>query len=165
MLVGDKSKFAVQITVKEAVDGWILGSYLLWACGTSIGNEGDCSVDLKGCRSWMSDFVETPRDRYEVGLYEMDKLQVYVRLASAVLPGQNPSGFAKEMYVDIFSRFHLSHIGMSSFDNVTLLLLKNEKGLERLIWRSGDGEIKDALFEDGEIERVFREAIRALTPH
>jgi hypothetical protein len=164
MLIGDKNKFAVQITVEGAIDGWILGSYLLWACGTSIGDKSDYSVDLRGCRNWMRDFIEKHRDRYGPGLYEMDKVQAYVRLASAVLPGENPSGFAQEMYDDTFSRFHISHIGMSSFDNVTLLMVKNEKGMERLVWRSGDEEIKDAYLEAGEVERIFGEAMRALIP-
>ena len=53
---------------------------------------------------------------------------------------------------------------MSSFDNVTLLMVKNEKGMERLIWRSGDEEVKDAYLEAGEVERVFGEAMRALMP-
>ena len=164
MLIGDKNKFAVQLTIGDAVDGWVLGSYLFWACGTSIGDRNDCSVDLRGCRNWMWDFVEKPRDRYEPGLYEMDKVQAYVRLASAVLPGQNPSGFAQETYDDSFSRFHISYIGMSSFENVTLLMVKNEKGMERLIWRSRDEQVEEAYLEAEEVERVFGEAIRALMP-
>ena len=162
MLTGDKNKFAVQIDVGETVDEWALGSYILWARGTPIGDERDCSVDLRGCRNWMRDFVEKPRKRYERDLYEMDKLQAYVRLASAVLPGENPSGFAKDMYEDTFARFHISHIGMSSFDNVTLLMIKNEKGMERLVWRSKDGEIEDAYLEAGQVEETFLEAVRSL---
>ena len=75
MLIGNKDKFAVQLTIGDAVDGWALGSYLLWVCGASIGDRNDCSVDLRGCRNWMLDFVEKPRERYESGIYEMDKVQ------------------------------------------------------------------------------------------
>ena len=110
----------------------------------------------------MRDFVSEPRDRYELGLYEMDSELVYTRLARSVLPEQDPHGSASEQYENTYSRFHMSHIGMSSFDNVTLLLVKSESGKERLVWRSGAGDIEDAYFNEGEIERVFNDAILAI---
>lgn len=162
MIVGDKNYFALQIDIEEAVDGWVFGTYLFWVKGVSIGNGDDHTVDLKGCWNWMRGFLEMHQDRFEPGLYEMDKEQVYTCLALSVLPLQNLGGLAHEIYKDTFSRFHISHIGMSSFDKVTLLLLKSEQGMERLIWRTGDDDVEDAYLKECAIENVLLEAVARL---
>lgn len=162
MLVGDKSKCAVDINVENIFDGWVFGTYLLWVRGIPIGDAYDNSVDLKGCWNWMRDFVAHPRDRYERDLYDMDKRQVYLRLATSVLPNENPSGFATEVYERTVSRFHMAHIGMSSFDRYVLLLMKDEQGMERLVWREGDSDIQDAYLSAGQLESVFADAVRLL---
>ncbi|WP_266160582.1 Imm42 family immunity protein [Dyella silvatica] len=162
MLVGNKNKFAVHIDVKGIHDGWVFGTYIFWVNGASIGDENDDSVDLKGCWNWMRDFVESSMNRYEPGLYEMDKVQAYIYLAASVLPREMSFGFAEEIYSDTYERFHVSHIGMSSFDRVTLLMLTNEQGMERLVWREGDGDIQDAYLGAGQLESVFADAVRLL---
>jgi hypothetical protein len=37
---------------------------------------------------------------------------------------------------DIFSRFHISRLGMSSFDAIDLLLVSTSDGHERCVWRN-----------------------------
>jgi hypothetical protein len=162
MLIGNKNEFAVDINVENIFDGWVFGTYLLWGRGLPIGNDYDNSVDLKGCWNWMRDFVAHPRDRYEPDLYDMDKRQVYLRLATSVQPFENPLGFVKEIYEETILRFHISHIGMSSFDRFTLLLVTNEHGMERLVWREGDGDIQDAHLSAGQVKSVFADAVRLL---
>ncbi|WP_266160138.1 Imm42 family immunity protein [Dyella silvatica] len=162
MLVGDKSECAVDIKIENNFDGWVFGTYLLWVRGIPIGDDYDNSVDLKGCWNWMRDFVTYPENRYEPDLYDMDKRQVYLRLATSVLPNENPSGFAKEVYEDTTSRFHIDHIGMSSFNRYILLLVKDEKGMERLVWRESYGDIQDVYLSAGQLESVFAEAVRLL---
>lgn len=162
MLFGNKGEFAVDINVEDIFDGWVLGTYQFWVRGISIGDGSDHSVDLKGCWNWMRDFISHARERYAPNLYEMNKQQVYLRLAASVLPSQNPSGFSKEMYDETFSRFHISHIGMSSFERLTLLLVKNEQGMERLIWSEGGGGIQDAYLGASQIEDVFADAVNSL---
>lgn len=159
MIFGTKSRFAVELSTENVIDDWVLGTCLFWAGGSAIGNADDHSVDLKGCCNWMQDFIDNPRDRYEPGLYDMDKIQAYIRLASSVLPGQNPSSFARETFKDTFSRFHISHLGMSSFDDVTLLLVKNSQADERLIWRKGTSEVSDFYLGAGEIEDVLAQVV------
>lgn len=159
MLFGSRERFAVECEIAEAVNGWVLGTFCLWINGQVVGDQNDNSVDLNGCLNWLRDLVSKPRNRHEPGLYEMSKDQVFLRLASSVLASDDPHDFVKERYQDTFSRFHISHIGMSSFDRVTILFLKNEHGMERLVWKTGNKEIADAYLSAGEIEHVFSESI------
>ncbi|MEV8520178.1 Imm42 family immunity protein [Dyella marensis] len=161
MIVGQRERFAVEIDVAMVIDGWVYGSFIFWIDGMKVGDMSDLSVDLKGCWHWMRDFIENPMDRFEPGLYEMDKRQIYLRLASPILYGGDPTGFAKEMYQQTYERFHVAHIGMSSFDNVALLLVKDKDGREHLVWEDG-GEIRDAFLGAGCMEEVLGEAVAAL---
>lgn len=162
MLFGNKDDFAVEVNVSDVFDGWVFGSYQFWVRGVSVGDANDHSVDLKGCWNWMREFIANPRNRYEPGLYEMDKRQVYLRLASSVMVNQNPGGFSREIYAETYSRFHITRIGMSSFDRVTLLLVDGGDGKHRLVWQEGDGDIQDACLGENQMERVFAEAIVSL---
>jgi hypothetical protein len=45
-----------------------------------------------------------------------------------------------------------------------LLLLKNEEGRERLVWRSGDaGEMRDLVLPAGQVEQIAREFVDELS--
>jgi hypothetical protein len=156
------SKFAIYFEVGRMVDEWVLGSFFLGIGEAVVGNRLDQSVDLKGCLRWWRDFVNCPRNRYEPGLFDASKETVFLLLASSVLATDDQSTLMGEYYPETFSRFHISQVGMSSFDNVTMLFLKSEIGLERLVWRVSDGDISDAYFEPGEIEGGFTEAAASL---
>lgn len=163
MFVGSKADVGVEATIRNvASNRWIYGTYLLWVSGDPLGNAEDESVDLRGCCNWMQSLIEQPVDRYEPDLYEMDKVVAYNRLAASVLVHANPNGFVKETYPDTYSRFHISHIGMSSFDQVILLWLKSLEGSDRLIWQPGKGTIGDSCLPKGRFESVMREAVQAM---
>lgn len=159
MIIGDRTTFAINFEVKECIDDWVFGHFYIYVRGVIIGDDQDYSVDLKGCLNWLKDLVEKPRDRYEPHLYEMDKEQAFLRLAAPVLVNENRNGFAKEFYENTFSRFHISHIGMSSFDQFILLFVKSSNGLERLIWKNSDDDIFDAYFPAGKVESIIGEAV------
>lgn len=163
MFAGSKADVGVEVQIADvASHRWIYGTYLLWVDGKPLGNAQDESVDLRGCCNWMQSLIEQPADRYEPGLYEMDKGVAYNRLASSVLVHANPNGFVKETYPNTHSRFHISHIGMSSFDRVTLLWLKSLEGSDRLIWQSGEGTVADACFPAGRFESALRDAVQEM---
>ena len=162
MLFGDKGTCAVEVNIDDVFEGWVFGSYQLWVRGVSIGDEADHSVDLKGCWSWMRDFIERRWDRYEPDLYEMDKRQVFLRLANWVSSNMNPHRFSKELYENSYPRFHISRIGMSSFDRFTLLLVESQTGMQRLVWQEGQGDIQDAYLGANQLESAFAEAVVSL---
>lgn len=159
--IGDSSKFSINWDITDIVDNWVFGHFY-WKFGQNIvGNCVDCSVDLKGCFSWVKNFIDNPKNRYEPNLYELDKNEIYLRLASSILVNDENYGLIDEVYENTFSRFHISHIGMSSFDIVTILLITNEKGDERCIWKASKGEIMEAFLRPYEIEGVFLEFINS----
>lgn len=167
MLIGDKQSFAIELDILDVVDGWVFGNFIFWIFGLVVGNPEDKSVDLKGCINWLKEFVTVSKNRFEVGLYELDKEQIFIQLCGSVLAGEDNS-FAKEKYRDTFSRFHISHIGMSSFDNVTMILVENNQGDVRCIWKQDDEEIEEAFIRCDEMNKVasgaityFEDAIRA----
>lgn len=157
----NSARISLRTEVHEVVDDWVFGSFFAVINGLEVGNRED-SVDLKGCLRWWEDFANNPRDRYEPMLYDEDKESAYLALAASVLVNEEGYGSVQERYEDTFARFHISHLGMSSFDNVTILLVKSEAGLERLIWKTGSGEIHEAYLAANELEEAFSRASTSL---
>ena len=115
---GKKDTFAIAAEVTSEIDGWILGRIRFIFHDKVCGNWDD-EVDLRACYSWLSDFVQNPRNRDEPGLNDLSKDQVFERLVLPVI--YEESSFDRdEVYPDTFSRFHISHLCMSSFDNVVM---------------------------------------------
>ena len=54
---------------------------------------------------------------------------------------------------------HISHVGMSSFDKVTILLVEGQRGEQRCIFQQGDAEIMDAFFPPGTMQRVAADCV------
>lgn len=157
-MVTKRSSLSLNFEVLNIVDGWVLGTFFMLIDGVCVGDRADVSVDLRGCLRWWRDLANNPRNRYEPGLYDEDKDRAFLLLASAVLVRDDPEDTIPELYADSFSRFHISHIGMSSFDDVTMIFLKNEDGLERLIWKASGEEIYEAHLAESELERTFLKA-------
>ncbi|MYM81284.1 hypothetical protein GTP44_04835 [Duganella sp. FT50W] len=150
MLFGNKNKFAVECDVTLTTTRWVYGYFWFYLNGHRIGSEDDSSVDLNGCRNWIRDFVNEPCDRYEEHLYDLPKDVVFELLA-----GENAEVDGYRKYDNIYARFHISYLGMSSFDEWTILLVKNELGHERCVWRHRENEILEAYLEKDELENVL----------
>lgn len=158
MLAGNKSVCGIELEVIDVIGDWAQGSFLLWINGTSIGDPSDQSVHIQGCINWLKDFVEHPRNRFEEGLFTLPKDELYQLLSVNEDSPSILSSTGKE--IDrAFSRFHISHIGMSSFDQVTLLLLEDEEGRQRLIWQQGSGVVDEAYLPPGRMQAVASECV------
>jgi len=96
--------------------------------------------------------------RFEPNLYEMEKNKVFFSLCSPVLV-KYKNIFLKEKYRDTFSRFHISHIGMSSFNTVTMVLVTNEKRDFRFLWQQREEEIQEAYVTRDNLKKVACQAI------
>lgn len=155
MILGNKEELAVGWEVIERVDEWIFGRFYLFINGVVVGNPNDYSVDLKGCLNWINDFLTVERNRFEPNLFDMHRDQIFLLLAASVTDSQDPYRFVKEVYEDTFSRFHISHIGMSSFDNFVLLLIKSHDGCEQIIWREGSGTVQNAFLKPNALEELL----------
>ncbi len=164
MICGSPSSFAVKWRIETRVDGWVFGNFALMIGGREVGDYTD-SATLKACRNWIADFVENPEDRFEPGLFEMDKLQAYRLLAHPILAYEYDRDPVEEVYPNTSSRFDVGHIGMSSMaDSFVVLFMENEAGEGRFIWKAwADEVIHDACVPAGEVVRVFTQALDEMT--
>jgi len=164
MICGSPSSFAVKWEIEQFSGRWVFGHFALMIAGHQVGDYTD-SATLRACRNWIADFVENPIDRFEPGLFEMDKLQAYRLLAHPILAYEYDRDPVEEVYRNTGSRFHVEHIGMSSMaDSFVVLFMENEAGEGRFIWKAWeDGVIHDACLPAGEVVRVFTKALDEMT--
>lgn len=154
MIVGSKERFAIEADPQEEMDGWVLGGFRFWLAGQPVGNWDD-AADLRGCVRWLRDFATVPRDRYEPALATAPAEEVFRCLYDAAMDRGNGSTPAH----DAFARFHISHIGMSSFELFDILLLYDAHGGERCLWRrAGAAHIHECRLWRNEMERVASES-------
>jgi hypothetical protein len=153
MIIGKKAEFAVEWDYIESIGDWIYGRFGFWACGEFIGDIDDDGVVLRGCFDWMRE-LGTSEGRFETRLDDMIAEDAFMSLMQGVFtPGA-------ENYERTYSRFHISHIGMSSFDEVAVWRLKTAEEEDRLIWRQFDGgRVFECRLPPGTMEKVFRLAL------
>lgn len=151
MLVGNKERFAIEAEPDSLIEGWILGRFRFWIGGCEVGDWND-TADLKGCYAWLRDFEQNSRERYEPSLSEFSAEEVFRRVFDPVMPG----GISHPDELPIknsYHRFHISHLGMSSFERFDVLLLTDEDGGERCLWRmAGVPHIVEFRLRSGEME-------------
>ncbi len=159
MIIGDLQSFAIESEITDrAQDGWTLGHFRFWVDGQAVGDWTD-STALNGCASWLDDFASKSELRYEPGLAEMSKEETFRLLFDPVivLYGEDIAQKASPQYENIYSRFHIAHLGMSAFDRYDLLLIETEQQ-QRLLWRSADDlTIHEAWLPVGTMQQVAKE--------
>jgi hypothetical protein len=133
MIAGSKERFAIEAEPLEANEAWVLGRFRFWIGNQPVGNWEDFA-DLRGCVRWLRDFATNPRDRYEPSLASAPAKEVFRALYEPTMS----AGSSQSRVRDAYARFFVSHLGMSSMEAVDILLLYDERGGERVIWRTGE---------------------------
>jgi hypothetical protein len=153
MIVGRRERFAIEAEVQEELNGWVLGRFRIWLCGKPIGNWDD-AAHLSGCVNWLRHFATVPQDRYLPSLANAPAEEVFRALYDPVMgPGDLVAPIE-----DAFARFHISYIGMSSFELFHVLLLYDVHGGERCLWRRvGATKIEECELWRNEMEAVAKE--------
>jgi hypothetical protein len=155
MIAGTRERFAIEAEVTERIETWILGHIRFWICGEPVGNWAD-SADLRGCINWLREFHDMQVDRHEPDLVDLPADEVFRLVYDNVMPGGTPFGHPWEH--EARRRFHISYLGMSSFELFDILLLTNALGAERCLWRAaGSTEIHDCRLWRREMESVAGE--------
>lgn len=154
MIVGNKGRFAIEVEPRQLSDRWVLGGFRLWLFGRPFGDWSD-AADLLGCLRWLEDFATTPRDRFDPKLESLSAADVFARVYDPSMAPDARWDAAVEGVRDVFARFNISHIGMSSLDRVDVLLLFRADGSERCLCREmPGGEIREYQLARGEMESV-----------
>jgi hypothetical protein len=156
MIVAGKNEvFSIAAELTGTTGGWVFGRLRFFLHGHCCGDWKD-EVDLKGCYSWLIDFATNPRNRFEQELLALPANEVFLRLVDPVLA--SPSGIRRnEVYPNTFSRFHISHLGMSAFDRVVMVLIEDNAS-QRCVWREGDkSELHDDMFPRWHMQSVAAE--------
>ena len=153
MIAGRKDRFAIEAEPQEELDGWLFGWFRFWLCGQPVGDWED-SADLRGCVRWLRDFANVRRDRYEPALVSLSAAEVFRSVYDPVMA----EGNSRSSFADAYARFHISHIGMSSFERFDILLLYDVHGSERCLWRRANAtEIAECRLWRNEMESVASE--------
>lgn len=135
---GDDNLFAISAEIIEIRDACMFGSFRFVLHGKVCGNWNDWA-HLESCYSWLREFHTKPMPRYEPELLSLPADEVFDRLVRPVLvsPRDTSAPSVPKYYPDTYERFHISHLGMSSFDSVTVLLIEGPE-LQRCVWQSVD---------------------------
>lgn len=154
MIVGDVTRFAIEAEPETFSGAWILGHFRFWVGGKELGDWDDVA-DLKGCVWWLRDFQSVSRDRFDSALVGLAPDCVFQLLYDAALGPQARANPEEQPIPNAVPRFHLSRLGMSSFEQFDVLLVKDESGRERVLWKRADSSlIHEFLFEPNEMELV-----------
>jgi Immunity protein 42 len=151
---GDNTAFAIAAELTAASQGWVFGRMRFVLHGSPCGDWND-EVDLCASYSWLVDFANNPRDRNEPELMNLSADDVFVRIVDPVLISID--GVRRnEIYYNTFSRFHISHLGMTAFDRVIMVLIESGSA-QRCIWKHTDeNKLHDDIFPRGHMQDVSR---------
>lgn len=155
MIFGDRLLVALEISIERTIEQWVYGRFLLWLGGHSVGSHEDSGADVKGCINWLSAFLAQPRDRCVPELMFAPKDVVWRMIVEPVFESTE----SEARYSDSFSRFHLSHLGMSAFDRVTLVLINDGKHNERYLWKQNNDAIMDYTAPLGSLVASAKKAV------
>lgn len=159
MVFGDRQVFAIEFNWEQVINEQNFGRFFFWIGGERIGDPEDDGVYLNGCINWLKDCYQSPGNRREPDLYAMDASDAKEVLRSTLASFGPDARSLHRQFGDLFSRFFVGHIGMSSFDALSLTLIENESGAQRFLWWQKDGEAKDAFLPPGELEKRAREVV------
>lgn len=156
MVFGDKKVFAIECELVERIGDWVFGHILFWFCGNAVGDWED-STDIKGCLNWLRKFVNEACDRFEYDLNRIDKDHVFKLLYDSVIFTGDSEKKEKPVFDDIYSRFHISHLGMSSFEQYDILLVEQPNAEQRCLWRYAENNyVQECYLPKDEMQRVAK---------
>jgi hypothetical protein len=154
VIVGDRARFAIEAEPRQHHDRRVLGGFRLWLFERAFGDWND-AADLLGCVGWLEDLATKPRQRLEPSLDLLSPEEVFRRIYDPAMAPDARWDAEPEGVRNVYSRFNMSHIGMSAFDRVDVLLLHRADGTERCLCREmPSGQIFGYELEPREVENV-----------
>lgn len=162
IFVGDRDEAAIEACIESPINyRWVFGRFRLWLRGDSVGDWND-TVTLKGVTAWWRDFVDKPRDRWDPCLRTQDGESLFGLLVSSVFEEPQWAAATPAGIEDAYSRFHISHLGMSAFDNYHVILIEPPSSEQRIVWRHKDGKVLDASLPPNKLQEIGRQFVETM---
>lgn len=166
MLIGDKSRFAIEYELDEtdlspaATVRWLYGRICWWARGERLGAyaEHETTGEIAGALRFI---LKDEGKRFSRELFQMPCEDALVLIVRALYLDDGQSGEQVAKDARQFSRFYITP-GSDVFDGWRIVLIEGERSA-KLIWRLQDyGAVQESILELGEFERVARDYLKSL---
>lgn len=163
MLVGEKSKFAIEWKLRLVSDNKKHFYFRLWTQDKIIGDFEDDIMDSIVC-GYILKFLKNEEERYSFDFKGMSKNSIYETVYTAFFRDDNKKHDIAEKLskkqLDLRSVFHLNDIGGTSFDRFNIICCK-VSDRQVLIWKDlATNEVNETYLPLGYIEGVMVEFIK-----
>lgn len=161
-IIGNPEVAAIEVDVEDPRDEkWLLGHFRLHARSETIG-EWDDVVTLGAIINWWRSFATDRVDRWEPRLEGLGANEIFDLLRdTAYTEDEEVASIMASS--DIFVRYHVGHLGMSSFDPFVVFLVEPPGEDQWLLWRREDGrdDVHDARLPAGTLQDLGAQFVAA----
>lgn len=163
MIIGDKSKFAIEYELALDYGGvWMFGRFCYWIRGHQVGDY-ELGTSLRDIMLQLHRINRDNGKRIHEELFHLNKLELFSRL-NDVLYGYKDSEYEEVGLEEKWIRFDIVP-RVDIFEESKVFLVEN-KNQARIIFREGIGQgvrgIHEAYIDSGEFDRVISEAYKQL---
>jgi hypothetical protein len=170
MIFGEKQVFAIECEIVDQIDSWVYANFCFWIEGAKVGAYQETIV-LKASIAWLKEFLRNSEKRCIPLFDSMDKEIVFRLIYETVIVTPLKNSSILEMIPEnkeetasgrlalsdseIINRFHLDDVGMSSFDEYSIILINREDGKQRIIWKHVDeSSVHEAILPPDYFENI-----------
>ncbi len=136
IIVGDKTKIAFEAEAIELIKDKqiVMGNFYLWLKSGNLGNNDDSYINLTWQMNYLKSFLLESNNRINDKVFLMPMTLINDAIMEILYSEKQ---FENVLYYEYCNLFNIGHIFCDIFEsrNITLLLIKNMLGEERLIWQ------------------------------
>jgi hypothetical protein len=165
MLIGDKSKFAIEWKIRMVIENKKHFHFRMWSQNKIIGDFEDDVMDSIAC-GYIKIFLKNEEERYSYDFNGMNIDSIYRIIYNEFFETYEKNKITEQLLqkkIDFRSVFHLDDIGGSSFDNFNIFCCKMSDN-QVLIWKNiSTNELNETQLPIGYIENIMTEFLKLET--
>jgi hypothetical protein len=159
VLSGKKDVFAIEAIVRQRCDAQYFGGFRFWIGGQAFGDWDDMTY-LLGCYSGLTSLLK-PTQRFDSRLHGLAPADIFLAVGAPPLTSERE--VRRPLFANMFEtpwcarhRFDITYAGMSSFENLILLLLTDATKRDYLLcYDHTSDKVSDTLLDEGLVRRVI----------
>jgi hypothetical protein len=166
MIVGDKSRFAIEFELDQAklADAefapWLFGRIRFWCCGDQVG-QYEADTTIRDVVVEVERFIADEGKRHDTTIAEAARDEVVRTIVSALYVDSGQADQRVQNDADRFGPFVVSP-EVDVFDPWHIFLVEGDRAA-RLIWhRKGEQTLHECALARGEFEFVLRSFLGAM---